>query len=636
MQIIKLRKKTLILTINILILVCISFFLKYSVYSQENESDEVNIEDTTFPYSPIPNKCMNNQLDENDGKYIIGEKLLEKLRNYFKNSFILEGEYLTEEHTGPEFEYVNREGIYKNTIDPEDSPAINKNLLKDNVRNYFCEKQYYLKPEYRVNSYIFCQNDQQPACIDDGSGFLPEDTIESAEGGQYEGYMVPVNNPIISSDYNYSESFRKGNFHRGVDYATNGDALATNHGIVYYAADTQGSSNYQYGIVAIIYHNVPDSKCKGHNDCPKDELFSIYAHLASLKVKQGDFVERGQPVGVIGTTGNSSGVHLHFEFRNSMPSANMLPAAMWATWDGGINCGNSCPHNINPHFILDDSIQVPPPGDFEDPTDDINYREYLNAVKYDPEYYIPFCEGVKPSAEYIGDTGEIIIPGGGADSLGCMFNIAAKTIDVPKEAIYAIAKQEVQLVCPLTWDSWLSGDRTPCSGDPNQVSFSSRNRSAADIYDVRGFTQFLSTTFNGIEKNAQSNGFDECIAKIGSIGGQANNIPQTGQETGTEYDPKALFPKKYSRHLVGQTICATAIKLRQDAGQGGKDWNRKILDNIATRYHGSCSGKWVIYCNNVWQYYNEAKGLPDIFKCKATLPEETSLLKRYKDNKKIS
>lgn len=41
----------------------------------------------------------------------------------------------------------------------------------------------------------------------------------------------------------------------------------------------------------------------------------IYAHLDSFLVKVGDIVEPGQPVGIMGSTGNSSGTHLHGELR---------------------------------------------------------------------------------------------------------------------------------------------------------------------------------------------------------------------------------------------------------------------------------------------------------------------------------
>jgi murein DD-endopeptidase MepM/ murein hydrolase activator NlpD len=87
-------------------------------------------------------------------------------------------------------------------------------------------------------------------------------------------------------------------FHTGLDLASSNTRIgAAADGVV--AAVGAGTTGY--GNYVIIAHG--------------GGLVTLYGHLSATMVKVGDTVTQGQQIGVEGTTGNSTGVHLHFEVR---------------------------------------------------------------------------------------------------------------------------------------------------------------------------------------------------------------------------------------------------------------------------------------------------------------------------------
>ena len=52
---------------------------------------------------------------------------------------------------------------------------------------------------------------------------------------------------------------------------------------------------------------------------------SLYAHQSGFEVKEGDYVKTGQHIGNVGSTGMSTGPHLHFELRENGSVIDPLP-----------------------------------------------------------------------------------------------------------------------------------------------------------------------------------------------------------------------------------------------------------------------------------------------------------------------
>lgn len=108
---------------------------------------------------------------------------------------------------------------------------------------------------------------------------------------------LPLSMPVLTT-FRYSSSFgmRNGKLHKGVDMAgpTGSPIYATADGVVI-VAETQSG----YGKVVKIQHEFG--------------FVTVYAHQNRIRVTKGQRVSRGERIGDIGSTGRSSGPHLHYE-----------------------------------------------------------------------------------------------------------------------------------------------------------------------------------------------------------------------------------------------------------------------------------------------------------------------------------
>ena len=107
------------------------------------------------------------------------------------------------------------------------------------------------------------------------------------------GWVRPVSGPVTSGF-----GPRWGRLHAGMDFGapTGTPIFAARSGVVSYAGTMSG-----YGNIVLIDHG--------------GGITTAYAHQSRIMVSPGQSVSAGQQIGAVGSTGNSTGPHLHFEVR---------------------------------------------------------------------------------------------------------------------------------------------------------------------------------------------------------------------------------------------------------------------------------------------------------------------------------
>ena len=127
-------------------------------------------------------------------------------------------------------------------------------------------------------------------------------------------FVWPERNAVITQGFGPSTLWLEPamygfpHFHTGIDLAGgNKTIVAAADGIVAVA----GSGTTGYGNYVIIVH--------------AGGIETLYGHLSVASVKPGDRVVQGQPIGIEGNTGASTGPHLHFEVRVNGTPVNPLP-----------------------------------------------------------------------------------------------------------------------------------------------------------------------------------------------------------------------------------------------------------------------------------------------------------------------
>ena len=120
-------------------------------------------------------------------------------------------------------------------------------------------------------------------------------------GQVYEG-AIGIGYFIWPTPATYLSGYDYGPIHPGIDIAGSvGNAVfAADSGVVVFA----GWSEFGYGYLIVLDHG--------------NGWQSAYGHLSAVSVGCGQSVGRGTVIGAVGSTGNSSGAHLHFELRSEI------------------------------------------------------------------------------------------------------------------------------------------------------------------------------------------------------------------------------------------------------------------------------------------------------------------------------
>ncbi len=131
-------------------------------------------------------------------------------------------------------------------------------------------------------------------------GLLEAQMFEQAVKKKAMPTMMPVSSPYNASSFGYRIDPFTGQqaMHEGIDFITDvgTPVVAAAGGVVQFAG-----FHPQYGNMIDIDHG--------------NDLVTRYAHLSKVLVKEGDLLQRGRHIAESGTTGRSTGPHLHFEVR---------------------------------------------------------------------------------------------------------------------------------------------------------------------------------------------------------------------------------------------------------------------------------------------------------------------------------
>ena len=197
----------------------------------------------------------------------------------------------------------------QNLQSAKNASQMHKNLL---ARQQRVKDQIKLEETQRFANDLYEEVEPEPDIYTEGweSGLVnpfKESDVPMSKVINLKGYVMPVRSTRVTSHYGYRPAF--GRNHKGVDIGVPmGDTVrAAFSGRVRLTKFERNG----FGFYVIVRH--------------ENGLETVYGHLSRFLVSPNQTVKAGQPIALSGSTGRSTGPHLHFEVRIGDQSVSPWP-----------------------------------------------------------------------------------------------------------------------------------------------------------------------------------------------------------------------------------------------------------------------------------------------------------------------
>lgn len=209
--------------------------------------------------------------------------LNEELNNKIEKITALENGEKENEVEVVKLSFVHEDTIHNDNLESTDILKEDIVSIQDEIKDIDRIIQQYIIEEVKLEKIL----EQEKRA------YIKENNLDYIEGCWPVPSYTQISSPFGDRIHPITN---KPSFHRGIDIPAPQytDIVASDDGIVIYSGIQNG-----YGNVVKIKHF--------------DGKVTIYAHNTSNIVKQGDVIRRGQVIAQVGSTGDSTGNHVHFE-----------------------------------------------------------------------------------------------------------------------------------------------------------------------------------------------------------------------------------------------------------------------------------------------------------------------------------